>query len=73
MNADQIKGQWRQLKGAAKTQWGKLTDDELLQIEGNADRLVGLVQERYGYAKEQAQDEVDRFFLRHSTPEDTRI
>lgn len=73
MNADQIKGQWQQLKGAAKTQWGKLTDDELLQIEGNADRLVGLVQERYGYAKEQAQDEVDRFFLRNSTPEDTRI
>jgi uncharacterized protein YjbJ (UPF0337 family) len=73
MNTDQIKGQWRQLKGAAKTQWGKLTDDELLQIEGNADRLVGLVQERYGYAKEQAQDEVDRFFLRHSAHEDTRI
>jgi uncharacterized protein YjbJ (UPF0337 family) len=65
MNADQIKGQWRQLKGVAKTQWGKLTDDELTQIEGNAERLVGLVQERYGYEKERAQDEVDRFFTKY--------
>ena len=73
MNTDQLKGQWRQLAGAAKAQWGRLTDDELLQVEGNAERLVGLVQERYGYAKERAQDEVDRFLLRHSTLDDTRV
>lgn len=73
MNKDTIEGNWKVVKGKIKAQWGKLTDDELLQIEGNADRLVGLVQERYGYAKEQAQDEVDRFFLRHSAHEDTRI
>ena len=73
MNMDQIKGQWLQMKGAAKTEWGKLTDDELTQVEGNVDRLVGLVQERYGYAKERAQEEVDRFFLSHSTLTDTRI
>ena len=73
MNTDQIKGQWRQLAGAAKAQWGRLTDDEILQVEGNAERLVGLVQERYGYAKERAQDEVDRFLLRHSTLDDTRV
>jgi uncharacterized protein YjbJ (UPF0337 family) len=72
MNSDQIKGQWKQLKGAAKTQWGKLTDDELLQIEGDSDRLVGLVQERYGYARERAQEEVDRFFLRNSELSSTR-
>lgn len=73
MNIDQIKGQWLQLKGAARAQWGKLTDDELTQVEGNVDRLVGLVQERYGYAKERAQEEVDRFFLRHTEFSDTRI
>lgn len=73
MNMDQIKGQWRQVKGAAKTQWGKLTDDELTQIDGNVDRLVGLVQERYGYARERAQEEVDRFFLRNAEISDTRI
>lgn len=73
MNIDQIKGQWLQLKGAARTQWGKLTDDELTQVEGNVERLVGLVQERYGYAKERAQEEVDRFFLRETEFSDTRI
>lgn len=62
MNLEQIKGQWKQVKGAAKAQWGRLTDDELTQVEGNAERLVGLVQERYGYAKDQAQKEVDSFF-----------
>lgn len=65
MNMDQIKGQWLQLKGAAKTQWGKLTDDELTQVEGNVDRLVGLVQERYGYETERARREVDRFFVEY--------
>lgn len=62
MNMDQIKGQWLQMKGAAKSQWGKLTDDELTQVEGDADKLAGLVQERYGYARERAREEVDRFF-----------
>jgi len=61
MNTDQIQGKWLQWKGAAKTQWGKLTDDDLAQAEGSADKLAGFVQERYGYAKERARDEVDRF------------
>jgi uncharacterized protein YjbJ (UPF0337 family) len=73
MNVDQIKGQWLQLKGAARTQWGKLTDDELTKVEGNMERLVGLVQERYGYARERAQEEVDRFFLRNAEISDIRI
>ena len=60
-----MQGKWRQWKGAAKTQWGKLTDDELTQAEGNADKLAGYIQERYGYAKERAQEEVDRFLLQN--------
>jgi len=61
MNTDQIQGKWRQWKGAAKAQWGKLTDDELSEAEGNAEKLAGFVQEKYGYAKERAREEVDRF------------
>jgi len=64
MNADVLKGKWLQLKGKARSQWGKLTDDELDQVEGNAEKLVGLVQERYGYAKQRAEQEVDSFLAR---------
>jgi uncharacterized protein YjbJ (UPF0337 family) len=65
MNSDQVQGKWRQWKGAAKAQWGKLTDDELTQAEGNADKLAGYIQERYGYARERAREEVDRFLLQN--------
>ena len=68
MNRDFLMGKWRQLKGEAKVQWGKLTDDELDQIEGNSDKLIGLLQERYGYARDQAETEVNRFFDKHREP-----
>ena len=61
MNADVLKGKWLQLKGKVRSQWGKLTEDELDQINGNSEQLVGLLQERYGYAKDRAQREVDTF------------
>jgi len=61
MNTTQVKGMWHQLKGEAKAQWGKLTDDDLDQIDGNSEKLVGKIQERYGYAQDKAQAEVDRF------------
>lgn len=61
MNSDTLKGQWKQLTGRAKETWGKLTDDELLRIEGNTQRLSGLVQERYGVTREEAEKQVDRF------------
>jgi uncharacterized protein YjbJ (UPF0337 family) len=64
MNTDIIQGKWHQLKGSAKAQWGKLTDDELDQVDGNTEKLIGLVQERYGYARQRAQQEVDSFFAR---------
>jgi uncharacterized protein YjbJ (UPF0337 family) len=58
VNWEQIKGGWNQLKGQAKQQWGKLTDDDLSVIEGRRDELIGRLQTRYGYAKEQAENEV---------------
>ena len=64
MNNDQIAGKWKQLKGEAKIMWGKLTDDELDQAEGQADKLAGLIQERYGKTKAEAESEVRRFFDR---------
>ena len=58
MNKDEIGGNWKQLKGKAKEKWGKLTDDDMTVIEGKRDQLVGTIQERYGYAKDQAEKEV---------------
>lgn len=58
MNKDEAGGNWKQLKGKVKEQWGKLTDDDMTVIEGKRDQLVGKIQERYGYAKDQAEKEV---------------
>lgn len=59
MNWDQIKGKWEQAKGNMRAKWGDLTDDEIAQIEGNREVLVGKLQERYGMAKDQAEREAD--------------
>ncbi len=59
MNKDTLAGQWRQLKGDAKVKWSKLTDDDLGRVAGNYDKLVGALQERYGYLREQAMQAVD--------------
>lgn len=53
MNKDTLKGQWKQLKGQVRKQWGKLTDDDLDQIHGDAEILAGKIQERYGHAKDE--------------------
>ncbi len=58
---DQIKGDWKQLQGKVKAQWGKLTDDDMTTVEGKRDELAGRIQERYGLAKEQAEKELDDF------------
>lgn len=65
MNSDQLKGKWNQLKGEAKKQWADLTDDDLLKIEGNRDKFVGVIQERYGRAKDEAEREVDTWNNNH--------
>ena len=59
---DRTKARWKQSLGAAKLAWGKLTDDELLQIEGRADKLAGLVQERYVITRDAAVQQVKRFY-----------
>lgn len=69
MNWDRIEGNWKQLKGKAKEQWGKLTDDQLDVIGGKRDQLVGKVQESYGIGKDEAQKQVDAFASRYG--EDT--
>ncbi|HDT0087202.1 TPA: CsbD family protein [Klebsiella aerogenes] len=67
MNKDEISGNWKQLKGKAKEQWGKLTDDDMMVIEGKRDQLVGKIQERYGYAKDQAEKEVSDWERKNDT------
>ena len=60
MNWDQIRGNWNQAKGELKVKWAKLTDDDLTRIEGERDKLVGRLQELYGYSKEEAEEQVDK-------------
>ena len=59
MNKDTFEGNWKQFKGKAKKQWGKLTDDDLDVVEGNKDILAGKLQERYGITKEEAKKQID--------------
>lgn len=61
MNWDQVQGNWKQFKGHAKQKWGKLTDDDLTRIEGKRDELIGRLQERYGYSRDQAEREADEW------------
>ena len=61
MNADQFKGKWMQFKGELKKQYGKFTDDDLKQIEGNHDKFVGKVQERYGDKKDELMKWADQW------------
>lgn len=61
MNSDQFEGKWKQLKGSVKQRWGKLTDDDLTTLSGKKDELIGKLQERYGYTREQALKEADEW------------
>jgi uncharacterized protein YjbJ (UPF0337 family) len=65
MDENILKGKWHQLKGEVKAQWGKLTDDDLDRAQGDAEKLIGRVQERYGYQRDEAKREVDAFVRRH--------
>ncbi len=61
MNSDVIKGKWKQLTGKIKERWGDLTDDDLQAADEHAEYLVGKLQERYGWSKERAEQEVRDF------------
>lgn len=61
-SGDAIKGKWKQQVGAAKIAWGKLTEDELLKLEGHEQKLAGLVQERYAITRDEADKQVKSFF-----------
>jgi uncharacterized protein YjbJ (UPF0337 family) len=71
MNEDTLKGQWTQIKGRVREQWGKLTNDDLDQIQGRAEQLIGKVQERYGIQREEAKRQVDDF-MRTTEPTTAR-
>lgn len=64
MDWDRIAGNWKQLKGRLKEQWGKLTDDDIAQLDGTREQLEGKIQERYGYGKDQARQEIDSWSRR---------
>lgn len=61
MNQDIIKGQWHEIKGKLKQQWGKLTDDDVTKMQGTFEELSGVLQKKYGYQKDQAEKEINSF------------
>ena len=66
-SVDEVKGKWKQQVGAAKIAWGKLTEDELLKLEGHEQKLAGLVQERYAITRDEADKQVKSFFEKYNT------
>jgi uncharacterized protein YjbJ (UPF0337 family) len=67
MNEDILAGKWKQMRGKAKDWWGKLTDDDLDRVQGKRDVLVGLLQEKYGYTRQKADEEIDRRMMEYDT------
>jgi uncharacterized protein YjbJ (UPF0337 family) len=70
MNRDVLQGKWKQIRGRVKEQWGKLTDDQVDQVNGNYDRLTGMLQEQYGYSVDKARMEVDSFLKKQDVDSD---
>lgn len=62
MNQDQFEGKWKQMKGAFREKWGKFTNDDLEQLAGNKDKIVGALQAKYGLSKEQSQKDFDEWY-----------
>jgi len=60
MNKDILEGKWKEMRGQVKEWWGKLTDQDLDQAAGNAEQIVGLLQQKYGYTRERAEEEFNR-------------
>ncbi|TYK64411.1 CsbD family protein [Colwellia echini] len=62
MNNDIIEGKWKQASGSLKASWGKLTDDDLQEIDGNLEKFQGKMQEKYGMAKDEAKEEFEKSY-----------
>jgi uncharacterized protein YjbJ (UPF0337 family) len=60
LNSDILEGKWKQMRGQVKEWWGKLTDDDLDRVAGKSEQLIGLLQEKYGYTRERAEEEFNR-------------
>ena len=67
MNPEIFRGRWNELKGDIRTRWGKLTDDDVMQVQGQAEKMIGMLQQRYGYKREQAEQEINDFLNTHPT------
>lgn len=67
MNRDTLEGKWKQMRGEARSWWGKLTDDDLDRAAGKFEVLTGILQEKYGYSREQAGDEIDKRVTEYET------
>lgn len=65
LSADTLKGKWKEIKGDVKAKWGRLTDDDVTEIEGNEEKLLGILQKKYGYTKDEAEKEYRDFMSRH--------
>ena len=65
MNWDIVKGNWKEMKGKIREQWGELTDDDIDRMAGQRDQLVGSIQKKYGYSKEEAERHVSDWEARH--------
>lgn len=73
MNQDQFEGKWKQMKGSFKEKWGKFTDDDITRFNGNRDKIVGALQEKYGQTKEQAQKDFDNWAASYKDPGEERV
>jgi len=73
MNQDTLHGQWMQLKGQLREKWGKLTNDDIDQIQGRSEQLVGKIQQRYGIARDEAQRQFDEWNATAETTADRRM
>lgn len=65
MNWDRIEGNWNEFKGSARKYWGKLTDDDMQEARGDREQLAGLIQQKYGIAKDEAERQIDEFAAKH--------
>lgn len=69
MNKDIIQGNWKEVKGKLKQQWGNLTDDEIAKMNGTRQELQGLLQKKYGYQKDKVEEEIDNFLKKNNWSE----